>query len=158
MGIIGAALSDADRRRQRRDTGTVATFAMYVGLPEQVKGTICRASSSCWTKPRALARRRRLPLRWKRPCASGWRPRPVTSKVLPVLPPQAAPVSGVESLLDADVKLIAETTATHGTRLTLQVVAPVTSLCPCSKKISDYGAHNQRSHITIRRGWSGAQC
>ena len=29
------------------------------------------------------------------------------------------------------------------------VVVPVTSLCPCSKKISDYGAHNQRSHVTI---------
>jgi GTP cyclohydrolase I len=31
----------------------------------------------------------------------------------------------------------------------MKVVVPVTSLCPCSKKISDYGAHNQRSHITI---------
>ena len=31
----------------------------------------------------------------------------------------------------------------------MQVVVPVTSLCPCSKKISDYGAHNQRSHVTI---------
>jgi GTP cyclohydrolase I len=30
-----------------------------------------------------------------------------------------------------------------------QVTVPVTSLCPCSKKISSYGAHNQRSHITI---------
>jgi GTP cyclohydrolase I len=29
------------------------------------------------------------------------------------------------------------------------VVVPVTSVCPCSKAISDYGAHNQRSHITI---------
>jgi GTP cyclohydrolase I len=28
-------------------------------------------------------------------------------------------------------------------------VVPVTSLCPCSKKISDYGAHNQRSHVTV---------
>ena len=27
---------------------------------------------------------------------------------------------------------------------------PVKSLCPCSKEISDYGAHNQRSHVTIR--------
>ena len=35
------------------------------------------------------------------------------------------------------------------TSLTLRVVAAVTSLCPCSKKISDYGAHNQRSHITL---------
>ena len=31
----------------------------------------------------------------------------------------------------------------------MQVVVPVTSLCPCSKKISDYGAHNQRSHVTV---------
>jgi GTP cyclohydrolase I len=31
----------------------------------------------------------------------------------------------------------------------LKVVVPTTSLCPCSKKISDYGAHNQRSHITL---------
>jgi GTP cyclohydrolase I len=33
--------------------------------------------------------------------------------------------------------------------LTVKVVVPVTSLCPCSKSISEYGAHNQRSHITI---------
>ena len=31
----------------------------------------------------------------------------------------------------------------------LKMVVPVTSLCPCSKNISDYGAHNQRSHVTI---------
>jgi len=35
------------------------------------------------------------------------------------------------------------------TRLFLKVLVPVTSLCPCSKKISQYGAHNQRSHVTI---------
>jgi GTP cyclohydrolase I len=34
-------------------------------------------------------------------------------------------------------------------RSTLEAVVPVTSLCPCSKKISAYGAHNQRSHITL---------
>jgi GTP cyclohydrolase I len=32
----------------------------------------------------------------------------------------------------------------------VQVVVPVTSLCPCSKRISERGAHNQRSHITIK--------
>ena len=40
--------------------------------------------------------------------------------------------------------------ATASRRLWIQVVVPVTSLCPCSKKISDYGAHNQRSHVTIK--------
>jgi len=32
---------------------------------------------------------------------------------------------------------------------TMKVQVPVTSLCPCSKEISDYGAHNQRSHVTV---------
>jgi GTP cyclohydrolase I len=31
----------------------------------------------------------------------------------------------------------------------MRIVVPVTSLCPCSKKISEYGAHNQRSHVTV---------
>ena len=35
------------------------------------------------------------------------------------------------------------------TTFSVKVVVPVTSLCPCSKKISDYGAHNQRSHVTV---------
>jgi GTP cyclohydrolase IB len=34
-------------------------------------------------------------------------------------------------------------------RFTMKVLVPVTSLCPCSKKISAYGAHNQRSHVTV---------
>jgi len=35
------------------------------------------------------------------------------------------------------------------TSMWVRVVVPVTSLCPCSKKISERGAHNQRSHVTI---------
>src|SRR6185295_3164667 len=60
-----------------------------------------------------------------------------------------APVSGVESLMDYRASLIGERRAGR-TDIWLKVVVAVTSLCPCSKKISDYGAHNQRSHITIR--------
>ncbi len=59
-----------------------------------------------------------------------------------------APVSGVQSLLDYDVTFIGEI-ARGKYQLTMKVVVPVTSLCPCSKKISDYGAHNQRSHVTV---------
>jgi GTP cyclohydrolase I len=61
---------------------------------------------------------------------------------------KAAPVSGVQSLLDYDVTFIGEVLKGEY-RQTMKVVVPVTSLCPCSKKISDYGAHNQRSHVTI---------
>ncbi|MCP4075134.1 MAG: GTP cyclohydrolase I FolE2 [Gammaproteobacteria bacterium] len=59
-----------------------------------------------------------------------------------------APVTGVESLMDYDVSLIGEIKdGTTQTRIKIQI--PVTSLCPCSKSISDYGAHNQRSHVTV---------
>jgi GTP cyclohydrolase I len=60
-----------------------------------------------------------------------------------------APISGVESLMDYNVAMIGERCGNR-TELELKVVVPVTSLCPCSKKISDYGAHNQRSHVTVR--------
>ena len=61
---------------------------------------------------------------------------------------KSAPVSGVESLLDYDVSLIGEF-IDGKPRMNIKVVVPVTSLCPCSREISDRGAHNQRSHVTI---------
>ena len=61
---------------------------------------------------------------------------------------KAAPVSGVQSLLDYDVTFTGE--IDNGDyRFTMKVQVPVTSLCPCSKKISERGAHNQRSHVTV---------
>ena len=130
--------------------GTVATFAMYVGLPEQVKGTHMSRFIQLLDEQRVpissqsfLALEKRM--RERLDAATSY-----LEMSFPYFRRKAAPVSGVESLLDSDVKMIVETTAAQGTRLTIEVVAPVTSLCPCSKKISDYGAHNQRSHITIR--------
>ena len=61
---------------------------------------------------------------------------------------KAAPASGVESLMDYEVTLIGER-RNHTNTMFVKVIVPVTSLCPCSKKISDRGAHNQRSHVTI---------
>ncbi len=61
---------------------------------------------------------------------------------------KTAPVSGVQSLMDYDVTFIGEI---HDGQpcMNVKVVVPVTSLCPCSKKISERGAHNQRSHVTV---------
>jgi GTP cyclohydrolase I len=59
-----------------------------------------------------------------------------------------APVSGVQSLMDYDVTFNGGIERGRPT-FTMKVVVPVTSLCPCSKEISEYGAHNQRSHVTI---------
>ncbi len=66
-----------------------------------------------------------------------------------------APVSGVQSLLDYQGRWIAERRA-GVTSVWAEVGVPVKSLCPCSKEISDYGAHNQRSLVTIRVELKGA--
>jgi GTP cyclohydrolase I len=61
---------------------------------------------------------------------------------------KASPVTRLESLMNYSVRFVAECVKGKR-RIWQEIKAPVTSLCPCSKQISDYGAHNQRSHITI---------
>jgi GTP cyclohydrolase I len=61
---------------------------------------------------------------------------------------KSAPVSGVKALMDYQVTFLGEIRNSQD-RMTIKVVVPVTSLCPCSKEISKYGAHNQRSHVTV---------
>lgn len=60
-----------------------------------------------------------------------------------------APVSGVQSLLDYEGRWIVEKRSGVAT-VWAEVAVPVKTLCPCSKEISDYGAHNQRSRVEIR--------
>ena len=59
-----------------------------------------------------------------------------------------APVSGLSSLLDYQGRWVSQTRQGL-TTVQMQVAVPVKSLCPCSKEISDYGAHNQRSIVTV---------
>lgn len=61
-----------------------------------------------------------------------------------------APVTQRESLLDLEVEIHARSRAIlRRTSLEMTVRIPVTSLCPCSKAISRYGAHNQRSTVSV---------
>jgi len=59
-----------------------------------------------------------------------------------------APVTKAKGLVDYQVKFDA---AAHGkdVTFTVTVTIPVTTLCPCSKAISAYGAHNQRGYVTL---------
>jgi GTP cyclohydrolase I len=70
------------------------------------------------------------------------------SVVFPYFILKAAPVSGEKGYLDAQARFVASQSPA-GLRRLAQVTSPVTSLCPCSKAISEYGAHNQRSHVTL---------
>ena len=59
-----------------------------------------------------------------------------------------APVSGSKALMNYHCWLLGESGANKDDYV-LSVRVPVTSLCPCSKEISDFGAHNQRGFLTI---------
>ena len=80
----------------------------------------------------------------------------------PYFLPRAAPVTGATGLMDYDCWFRGSEDAS-GDSFVLGVRTPVTSLCPCSKEISDYGAHNQRGHVEVharragRRRWCGSR-
>ena len=128
---------------------TVANLTMTVGLPPEVKGThMSRFVELLEGRRDALTQDglyRMLEEMLLRLDATSGR----IELGFPYFIRKTAPVSGVDSLLDYDAALIIDQPEGQVASLTLRVVAPVTSLCPCSKKISEYGAHNQRSHITL---------
>ena len=127
---------------------TVATFNMYVSLPHHFKGThMSRFVEILNMHEREISVETfqvMLDQMMERLEAEAG----TIEMSFPYFINKEAPVSKVKSLMDYEVTFTGETCG--GTkRFTMKVVVPVTSLCPCSKKISQYGAHNQRSHITI---------
>jgi GTP cyclohydrolase I len=60
-----------------------------------------------------------------------------------------APVTGAAALMDYQCRVSGQL-EDASVQLIITVRVPVTSVCPCSTAISDYGAHNQRSHVTIQ--------
>lgn len=127
---------------------TVATFNMYVHLPHNFKGThMSRFVEILNQHGREISVESfesiLREMVEKLEAQSGY-----IEMNFPYFVNKTAPVSGVHSLLDYDVSFIGEIIQ-GAYRFTMKVLVPVTSLCPCSKKISERGAHNQRSHVTI---------
>ena len=127
---------------------TVATFNMVVGLPHHFKGThmsrfveILAAQEREITVDTFQLMLRQMVERLE---AEEGR----IEMGFPYFIEKKAPVSGVKSLMDYEVTFVGEIDK-GGKCFKMKVVVPVTSLCPCSKRISERGAHNQRSHVTV---------
>jgi len=131
---------------------TIATCNVYVALPEDRKGThmsrlvmLLEERAAPGATPVSVANLHKLlDDLVARLDAPGGR----IEIAFPFFVRKTAPISGVASLLDYEVRLAGELSDGRYAQ-TVVVAVPVTSLCPCSKEISDYGAHNQRSSITI---------
>ncbi len=127
---------------------TIASFNMYVNLPHNFKGTHMSRFVEILNR-----HEREITLNSYRDML-GEMVETLEAEAghiemtFPFFINKTAPVSGVQSLMDYDVTFIGEIKAGEPI-MWLKVVVPVTSLCPCSKEISNYGAHNQRSHVTV---------
>jgi len=136
------------RDRSQGEQHTIAMFNMYVELPHNFKGT----HMSRFVEILNLHEREISIESFKDMLTEmSQRLDSETGHIemrFPYFVNKRAPVSGVESLMDYDVTFIGDITRGKR-RMQIKVVVPVTSLCPCSKEISEYGAHNQRSHVTV---------
>ncbi|MFT5606685.1 MAG: GTP cyclohydrolase I [Parvicella sp.] len=127
---------------------SVANVSMYVELPHHQKGThmsrfieILNETQSAYTTESFAEMLNVMTQRLEANQA-------YVEMTFPFFVNKKAPASGSAGLIDYEMSLLGEINNGKATVKTRVVVA-ATSLCPCSKKISDYGAHNQRSHITI---------
>jgi GTP cyclohydrolase I len=134
--------------RSNGEQHTIATFNMYVNLPHDFKGTHMSRFVEILHHEREISvdsfRSMLVEMRDRLDADAGH-----IEMSFPFFVMKRAPVSGVESMMDYQATLSGEICKSDA-RMWIKVVVPVTSLCPCSKKISEYGAHNQRSHVTIK--------
>lgn len=128
---------------------TIATFSMTVGLAATVKGThmsrfIELLERQAPVFDQAQFKSTLLEMLARLDARTG-----TLEMQFPYFVKKFAPVSGVQSQLDYDVVWFGRASEDGEYCFGMRVIVPATSLCPCSKEISAYGAHNQRSHITI---------
>lgn len=151
VGIRGVRYPVLILREDGAVNASVGEFSLSVGLPADQKGThmsrfieLLESMNSRGIALSADAMRSLLSDMLARLCASTG----LLEVSLPFFMMKSAPVSGVQSMMDYRCKWVAEQ-SDDGVSISCEVKVPVKSLCPCSKEISEYGAHNQRSEVTV---------
>ena len=134
--------------RANGEQHTVANFNMYVNLPHNFKGTHMSRFVEILHRHEREISVDSFGKMLEEMTAYLHADAGHIEMTFPYFVMKKAPVSGVESLMNYQATIFGEH-RNGKSEVWLKVVVPTTSLCPCSKKISDYGAHNQRSHITL---------
>jgi GTP cyclohydrolase I len=149
VGISGLRYPVTVWDRGNGSQATVAEISMSVDLRAEIKGAHLSRfievleDSGVTLSPQAMsAILRNLQLRLTARRAE-------FSADFPYFMLRSAPVTGATARMDYQCRLSGRSDGSQ-TVTTLGVRVPVTSVCPCSKAISDYGAHNQRGYITVR--------
>jgi GTP cyclohydrolase FolE2 len=142
-------------RVRGRNVPTIATLSMTVSLPAAAKGThmsrfveLLEARTEALDHDGFQALVRDMLARLEAVAGT-------IEMRFPYFVTKTAPVSGVQSKLDYEVCWRGSVSGAGQYAFRMRVTVPATSLCPCSKEISAYGAHNQRSHISIDAALAG---
>jgi GTP cyclohydrolase FolE2 len=139
----------------RQTQATIATFSMSVGLAAAARGThMSRFIELLESQTQPLDQRRFKTLLLEMVARLDARVGEIEMR-FPYFVVKAAPVSRVQSRLDYEVSWRGRVSEESGYSFWMEVAVPATSLCPCSKEISAYGAHNQRSIIRIEAELTG---
>jgi GTP cyclohydrolase I len=135
-----------DRAKGRQPT--VGKISLSVALPHHFKGTHMSRFLEVLNEHRGEVTARTLPSLLTDLAQRLNAERAQIEVAFPYFLECPAPVTGAVGLMDYDCRFSG---TVHDSELdfVLGVTVPVTSLCPCSKEISDYGAHNQRGSIAI---------
>ena len=148
VGVRGLRYPVAVRDKARNRQRTVAELSLSVSLPHQFKGTHMSRFVEVVHEHRDQVDMETLPaiVSTLRNRLEAERAR--VEMTFPYFIERAAPVSRSLSLMSYTCRYVAEE---HGGKndFLVGVRVPVTTLCPCSKAISDYGAHNQRGYVDI---------
>jgi len=141
--------------KEHRTQSTVARLALMVDLPEQYKGThMSRFIEALHEHRRFLDVHSaiRLPDRLLRKLQAQ---RAHVEIDFPFFRLKKAPVTGREGMMDYDVRFVIDAERDKPGTFTLTIRVPVTTLCPCSKAMSEHSAHNQRGVVTYSVRFSG---
>ena len=135
-----------DKHHEKQDT--VARFSLLVDLPKDFKGTHMSRFVEVLNAHGRLVHVENLPKMLQQLQQKLHAQVAHIEVEFPYFMEKEAPVTKAKGLVDYQVKFDA---AAHGREVTFTVTVtiPVTTLCPCSKAISAYGAHNQRGYVTL---------
>lgn len=148
VGICGLRYPIAVWDQVHAKQDTIAEISLAVALPAEVKGTHMSRFLEILDEHSGELTQRTIPDLLRQIHHRLDTDDARITIAFPYFLPRSAPVTGATALMDYACQFRARLTP-DGLQFTLQVAVPVTSVCPCSKAISDYGAHNQRGTITI---------
>lgn len=149
VGVRGLRFPIQVRDKAHAVQDTVATIGMFVDLPQEFKGTHMSRFLEVLNSHGNVIHVENIPEILH---AMQKKFQAATSHLeieFPYFMVKRAPVTGRESVMDYLARF--DAAACHEETLFLLTVrANVTTLCPCSKAIAIYGAHNQRGEVTVQ--------